>query len=182
MTLPNKITFFRLILTVIAILFFYLGFPYHYLWSLACFLLAMILDYLDGYLARQLNQVTELGAFLDPLVDKITIMAFLVCLVDQQLISAWLALLLIFRDIGVSSFRSLGMAKGISIPARYSGKFKTLFQIFGIALGLLTIAQTNFLNYSLGLHLTFYTLLVALIISYVSGLLIIARNYRKVFE
>lgn len=182
MTLPNKITFFRLLLTIAAITLFYGNFNNHYWWSLLFFIVSMFLDFLDGYLARKLNQVTNLGAYLDPLVDKITIISLLICLVDQSIIPAYLAILLIFRDISVTSFRNLALAKNIYIPAKISGKLKTLLQTLGVTLGLLTLTQTNFSNYDLGLKLTFYTLIIALIISCISGLLIIIRNYKKVFE
>jgi len=125
--------------------------------------------------------VTNLGAYLDPLVDKITIISLLICLVDRSIVPAYLALLLIFRDITVTSFRNLALAKNVYIPAKTSGKLKTMFQTIGVSLGLLTLTQAYFLNYGLGLKLTFYILIIALIISCISGLLIIIKNYKKVF-
>jgi len=181
MTLPNKITLFRLALAAAAVGSFYLTFAGHYLWSLGLFLSAMFLDLLDGYLARKLNQVSALGTFLDPLADKITISAFLICLVDQEVIPAWLALLLIFRDLIISSFRDLALSKNISIPARKSGKSKTLFQTLGVALGILALAGLNPPDRNLLEPLTFYLLLLTLFISYLSGVFIIIRNYKKVF-
>lgn len=189
-TLATKITLLRILITFLAILFFYLpstnrvlGLPlnYNYLLALLGFILAMALDAWDGYLARKHGEVTELGAFLDPLVDKLTIIFFLVCLTDKHIIPAWLALLLIFRDVLISSFRGLAVSKGVSIPAKLSGKLKTLFQTLGIALGILTLAQLDFLSYDFNLKLTFYTLLLALIVSYISGILIVLKNHKKVF-
>lgn len=185
MTLPNKITLFRLTITVLAIILFYLNIPNNYLWSLLFFLVAMFLDYLDGKIARKTNQVTALGAFLDPLVDKITIIAFLIILTERDVIPIWLSLLLIFRDLIISAFRNLALSKSISIPAKISGKIKTLFQTFGLISGILTLAiinkQASVLTAELSQDLTYYFLLIALIISYISGLLIVLKNYKKVF-
>jgi len=185
MTLPNKITLFRLLLTVAAAVMFYSRLENNYSWSLFFFLLAMLLDYLDGWLARKLNQVTDLGGFLDPLVDKITIITFLICLTDTGIIPAWLALLLIFRDIAIASFRNLAVTKGVFIPARWSGKIKTFFQTLGIAAGLVSLAGIfNYGNFFSAVNwqsLAVNVLIIATLISYSSGWLIIFRNYKKVF-
>ncbi|MBU6229151.1 MAG: CDP-diacylglycerol--glycerol-3-phosphate 3-phosphatidyltransferase [Cyanobacteria bacterium REEB459] len=103
--------------------------------AVAVFLLAAGTDWLDGYLARRLNQVTELGKFLDPLVDKLLVIAPLLMLVELGQVAAWGVFLIVARELVVAGWRVNPNWQGASIPAANSwGKAKTVGQIAAITL------------------------------------------------
>jgi CDP-diacylglycerol--glycerol-3-phosphate 3-phosphatidyltransferase len=102
---------------------------------LVVFLVAAGTDWLDGYLARRLNQVTELGKFLDPLVDKLLVLAPLLMLIQLQQVPAWGVFLILARELAIAGWRVNPALQGSSIPgANLWGKFKTVTQIAAIAL------------------------------------------------
>ena len=105
-------------------------------WAAALFALASITDWLDGYLARKMGIQTVLGAFLDPIADKLIVMACLIMLLPYGNIPAWMVLVILGREIIITGLRSIASNEGIVIPASNLGKFKTIFQIVAI-LGLL---------------------------------------------
>lgn len=105
-------------------------------WAAALFALASITDWLDGYLARRMGIQTVLGAFLDPIADKLIVMACLIMLLPYGNIPAWMVLVILSREIIITGLRSIASNEGIVIPASNLGKFKTIFQIVAI-LGLL---------------------------------------------
>lgn len=110
---------------------------------LAVFLIAAGTDWLDGYLARRLNQVTELGKFLDPLVDKLLVLAPLVALVELGQVPAWGVFLILARELTIAGWRvnpSLQGSTTIS-GANAWGKLKTVSQIVAIALLLAPLAE-----------------------------------------
>lgn len=135
MNLPTWITVSRL--TGVP---FILGLLYHptatQRWlAMAIFLLAAGTDWLDGYLARRLNQVTELGKFLDPLVDKLLVLAPLLALVELQQVPAWGVFLIVTREITIAGWRVNPALQAGAVPgANLWGKAKTVVQIAAIAL------------------------------------------------
>jgi len=136
MTLPNWITLSRLL--GLPILLYCLQNPTaetRYL-SLAIFLVAAMTDWLDGYLARKLNQMTELGKFLDPLVDKLLVLAPLLALIQLGQVPAWGVFLILARELGVAGWRvtpGLSGKTGV-VGANYWGKLKTVSQIAAVAM------------------------------------------------
>ncbi len=136
MNLPNWITISRLV--GLPFLFYFLATPTpsHRWISLAIFLLAASTDWVDGYLARKLNQVTELGKFLDPLVDKLLVLAPLLSLISWQQVPAWGVFLILGREIAIAGWRINPQLSGnTSIQgANIWGKLKTVTQITAIAL------------------------------------------------
>ena len=99
------------------------------------FLVVAGTDWLDGYLARRLNQVTELGKFLDPLVDKLLVLAPLMSLVELGQIPAWGVFLILARELTIAGWRvSPSMQSGAVPGANFAGKVKTVVQILAIAL------------------------------------------------
>lgn len=137
MNLANKITLSRIGLTIIAVLALYIDFPYHTLTTLILFIVAMSTDAIDGHVARKYNMVTKLGAILDPLMDKLTIGGFLICLLDLKVFPILMVLIILGREILVSTFRNIGKAHDVTIKALPSGKLKTVFQTIAIGFGLL---------------------------------------------
>lgn len=101
------------------------------------FSIAAMSDSLDGYLARRHNRITSLGQFLDPLADKLLIVAALIALVALREFPAWAATVIVIREIAVSVLRSLALRRGRSMPASRTGKIKTALQIPTVMLWLL---------------------------------------------
>ena len=105
-------------------------------WAAAIFALASITDWLDGYLARRMGIVTVFGKFLDPIADKLIVMAALIMILPFDRVPAWMVLVILGREIIITGLRGIASTEGIVIPASDLGKFKTIFQIVAI-LGLL---------------------------------------------
>lgn len=104
-------------------------------WAAGIFVVAASTDWLDGYLARRLNQVTDLGKFLDPLVDKLLVLAPLLMLVGLGQVPAWGVFLIVAREITISGWRVNPAMQGGAVPgANLWGKAKTVVQIVAIAL------------------------------------------------
>jgi CDP-diacylglycerol--glycerol-3-phosphate 3-phosphatidyltransferase/cardiolipin synthase len=157
-TLPNLLTALRILLIPAIVLFFYL--PYG--WSdMACglmFALAGITDSFDGYLARKLGQVSPLGAFLDPVADKLIVATALVLIVsrDPHWYVTLMAVVIIGREIAISALREwmaeIGARRKVAVSAM--GKYKTILQIVGLSM-LLFRQDLLFLPiYEIGLVLT----------------------------
>ena len=119
MNLPNKLTIFRIILVPIMVIipFFniqgeILGVPITYLIIDLIFIIASITDKLDGTIARSRNLVTTFGKFLDPIADKILVLAALIMLVDFGKIPAWIPIIILFREFMVSGYRLIASQNG----------------------------------------------------------------------
>lgn len=139
--LPTALTWARILLIPIFIGVYYL--PQHWLSlqhkneiATAVFLLAAVTDWLDGYLARSLQQTSAFGAFLDPVADKLMVAAALILLVWLARVEAWIAVVIIGREITISALREwmaqLGKAKSVAVS--FVGKFKTASQMTAIPL------------------------------------------------
>ena len=102
---------------------------------MAIFVIAMVTDIVDGYLARKWDLVTVVGAFLDPLADKLMVVTTLVMLVSHGWLPAWLVALLICRELTITALRTIAVSEGLVLSASTLGKFKTTFQ--ATALGFL---------------------------------------------
>lgn len=100
------------------------------------FALASFTDWLDGYLARRLETITVLGKFLDPIADKLLVMAALIMIIPFGRVPAWMVLVILSREIIITGLRGVASSEGIIIAASNLGKYKTIFQIIAI-LGLL---------------------------------------------
>ncbi len=147
MNLPNKISVSRICLIPVFLFFllcpFNLGsigsFKINTLLALTIFLLASLTDWIDGYLARKLNLVTNLGKFLDPLADKLLMMGGFVALVELGIAPAWIVILILSRELAITGFRVIAASEGLVIAAGASGKLKTVIQIFTIIVLILNI-------------------------------------------
>ena len=131
MNLANSITVSRILLVPVFLVVLLGGLPepWRDLAAAAVFILAAATDKLDGYVARRNKQITTLGQFLDPLADKLPIAAALIALVAQDRVAAWVATVIIVREVAVSVLRIVGASQGVSIPADRYGKLKTVLQI-----------------------------------------------------
>ena len=101
--------------------------------GLVIFLLAAITDFIDGYIARKYNLITDFGKFMDPLADKLLVTAALLILLENGLISAWVVFVILAREFIVTGFRTIAAAKGVVIAAGWLGKIKTVVQFIMIS-------------------------------------------------
>ncbi len=136
MNLANIVSIIRIALVPVVVILYFAEFSGHYLWAAAVFALASFSDWLDGYLARKLNQTTEFGAFLDPLADKLLVSLVLVLLVANYS-TVWFILpvaLIIGREILVSALREWMASQGRRgvVAVVYAGKVKTTVQMIAI--------------------------------------------------
>ena len=201
MNLPNRITIARFILVLIMIgvmLFPYetvsnvnLGstlIPLPYFVALILFVIASFTDFLDGYLARKLNLVTNFGKFLDPFADKVlTNSAFILLMITPNWVEielirvpAWIVIIMIIRDLAVDGIRMIGVSQGKVIAASKIGKLKTVMQIIAIISVFLNDAIFSFLNLPNGLAVTDFILYLAALISLIS-LISYLYNNRGIF-
>ncbi|MDH6055883.1 CDP-diacylglycerol--glycerol-3-phosphate 3-phosphatidyltransferase [Umezakia ovalisporum] len=131
MNLPNAITFSRLLGIPFLLYGLYNPTPQARWVCLTIFLVAAFTDWLDGYLARKLNQITDLGKFLDPLVDKFLVLAPLLVLVELQKIPAWGVFVILARELAIAGWR---VNQTTITGANIWGKLKTVSQIIAISL------------------------------------------------
>lgn len=147
MNLPNKLTIFRIILVPIMVLIpflgirgDFLGIPVEWIVVDLIFVIASLTDKLDGYLARKNNQITTFGKFLDPLADKILVLAAMVMLVEMAKLPAWIPIIVLAREFMVSGYRLVAVEKnGKVIAASKWGKLKTVTQMIAIVLAFLDL-------------------------------------------
>src|SRR6185295_18672231 len=136
LNIPNLLSIFRILLVPPLVVVLLTKFEGKEWWGLSLFLLAAVMDFFDGYLARRRQQVTRLGTLLDPAADKILISAAFISLVelDPHIVPAWMVVVIIAREFAVTSLRGFAAAENLVIPAGMSGKIKTIVQIVSIAL------------------------------------------------
>ncbi|MDD2719989.1 MAG: CDP-diacylglycerol--glycerol-3-phosphate 3-phosphatidyltransferase [Gallionella sp.] len=139
--IPNLLTWLRILLIPVFVTVFYLSDstippPLKNLFAMSVFLLASLTDWLDGYLARKLNQTSAFGAFLDPVADKLMVAAALILLVKLGRADAVIAFIIIGREITISALREwmAKMGESKSVAVSMLGKIKTTFQMLAITL------------------------------------------------
>jgi len=137
MNIPNTITTFRIVLIPVFIAIFYLPQPWAPALATFVFWFAAITDWFDGYLARKLKQQSKLGAFIDPLADKLMVICALVLIITKDPDNNWLlfsSLVIISREILISSLREwmASMGKGDDVAVSFSGKLKTSGQMLAL--------------------------------------------------
>jgi CDP-diacylglycerol---glycerol-3-phosphate 3-phosphatidyltransferase len=130
--LPNLLTFARILMIPLCLWFLDKDTPRAGFWSAIVFTLAAITDLLDGYLARKLNVVSVLGKLIDPLADKLIVMASLVWMVPMGRMPGWAVIVLLAREFSVTALRSVAASEGVIISAGQEGKTKTALQMIGI--------------------------------------------------
>ena len=128
MNLPNKLTVLRVIMVpfFVAFMLYPLAGDASKYVALVLFCVASFTDFLDGYLARKNNLVTNFGKFMDPLADKLLVCSALICLSSTGKLATWITLVIIAREFIISGFRLVASDNGIVIAASYWGKFKTV--------------------------------------------------------
>lgn len=176
MNLPNFITLIRIFLIPFFIVVFQNPTAVRSWVAAAIFLVASLTDLLDGYLARRWGQVTKLGKFLDPVADKFLILSALILLVDFDRVEAWMAIVIIGRELAVTTLRAVASASGVVIAAQESGKYKMLIQTIAI----IFLILPQYIN-DMDLHLVGTVFLwISLILALYSGSQYFNRFWKQI--
>lgn len=167
MTLPNKLSIMRIFLVpiLVPLLLTKVNMPL----ALTIFLLAALTDWLDGYIARKSQQITPLGKLLDPMADKLLICSALISLVEIDRASAWMAVVIVSREIAITGLRSVAASQGKVMPAGKLGKLKTVTEVLAISFLILN-------------HLTIGKIIlwIAVILAVVSGIEYVIHFNREI--
>lgn len=194
MNLPNKLTVLRVFLVPFFVFFALADFiPHHNLIAGLIFGAASYTDHLDGKIARRDHLITNFGKLMDPLADKIMVMAALICFVAEGFTNVWFVLLIMFREFAVTAIRTIAVENGKVIPANNWGKAKTVSQIVAIcvifaaqyvlelhALGVFTLPAYDVFALTLN-TLGFVGMTVATALAVVSGV-IYAKDSADLFK
>ena len=186
MNLPNRLTLGRLALTAFFVAFLSSSTQWGDVIALILFVVASATDWLDGYLARKLNQITNFGKLMDPLADKVLVAAALVCLIPSRVhhvgIPAWAVIIIISRDFLITGLRQLAAGQGVILPADPLGKHKTAWQLITILFFLILLAagdifgdQSHWLEF-LGQRVGPILIAVTVILTIYSGLAYLWKN------
>ncbi len=191
MNIPNKLSVLRIILVPVFAAVYLLNFDYAPLVSVCIFILAALTDFLDGYIARKYNIVTDLGKFLDPIADKLLVgTALFLIAYSQPLNPSWICAIfgavIIGRELLISVVRQVAASKGIIIQANIYGKIKTFTQTIALPIVLLldmkeVIAGASQLMFDI-MYVAGYTILgLAVLFTIISGIVYLAQN-KEVFK
>ena len=175
MNLPNKLTLLRVLLIPIYMYFFLSGMEYGIYIAAAVFIAATLTDTLDGYLARRNNQVTTLGKLMDPIADKLLVVAALLCFMAQgvKYINAWVVIIIIAREFIVTGVRLVALGENKVIAASNWGKAKTVSQFITIILIMADMVWAMKIG---ELDIVFFFVALMLILTVVSGVDYIVKN------
>lgn len=175
--LPNVLTASRILLIPVFVVVFSSPTPTRSLIAATLFLIAALTDMLDGYLARRRSQVTDLGRLLDPVADKLLVLSGLILLVQFDRVAAWLAILIIAREVAVTGVRAVAAADGVVLAAEAAGKYKMTTQVIAV---LLLILEDSVLPWGWNPHLLGTGVLyVALALGLISGWQYVVSYWRQ---
>ena len=134
-TTANKITIFRILLIPVFLVLAYMGQQY---WALAVYIIACLSDMADGYIARHYNQISNFGKFMDPLADKVLVLASMCFFIENGQMPGWAVVIVLFREFAVSGLRLIAVEQQRVIAAAWSGKIKTACTMVGLCVMLFT--------------------------------------------
>ena len=187
MNIANRLTLLRIILTFIFMFFLFIQGLWAKAVALCIFLIAALSDFFDGRIAHKKNMVTDFGRLMDPIADKILVLAAFAAFVQMQLIPAWMFVIVISREILITSLRLFALNKGRVLSATKSGKHKTLSQmtVIFLILGFIVLKEVmlTFFTwnpdwekfFSQGIY---FLMLVTVILTLYSGLSYLWENRR----
>lgn len=177
LNIANQLTIVRIVAIPLYLLVLYINKDWSNVAATIIFIFAGVSDFLDGYIARKYNMITDLGKILDPIADKILVAAALIALIDLDRLYWWIAVIMLARDFTMEALRNLAASKGIIIAAGIWGKLKTTFQM--VAIGMI-----SFKNVWLGINwyiLGQILMYIALVLSIYSAF-VYFRDYFKNHE
>lgn len=164
MTLPDQLTVLRVVAVPVVVLLYAWNFDNHAYWATTVFVVAMATDQVDGWLARRSGTSSQLGKLLDPVADKVLVLATLVMLVGEGVAPGWMVALIVVREILVSGLRLAALERGVVLGARDLGRVKTWAQAVAAAVAGYAAAG------AWSDTVAWWALLVALVATWVSGL------------
>jgi CDP-diacylglycerol--glycerol-3-phosphate 3-phosphatidyltransferase len=164
MSLADQLTLMRAISVPIVVALYAVSFTHHDYWATGVFCAAMATDWFDGRIARRSGRSSSLGSLLDPVADKLLVLATLIVLIDQGVFPAWMVAAIVARELLISGLRQAAIERGVVIAARDLAKLKTWSQAVAAAVGGLAAAG------AWRDDVAWWALLVALVLTWVSGL------------
>ena len=164
MAVADQLTLARALSAPIVVALFAIDFDGHDYWGTAVFCIAMSTDWFDGRIARRSGRTSPFGSLLDPIADKILVLATLVVLLDQEVFPAWMVAAIVARELLINGLRLAAVERGVVIAARDLGKLKTWSQAIAAGIGGLAAAGVWSTSWS------WWFLLVAVVLTWVSGL------------
>ena len=164
MTLPDQLTVLRAAAVPVVIVLYAWEFENHAYWATTVFVLAMATDQVDGWLARRSGTSSQLGKLLDPVADKVLVLAALVMLIGEGVAPAWMVALIVVRELLVSGLRLAALERGVVLGARDLGRLKTWAQAVAAAVAGYAAAG------AWSDDVAWWALLVAVIATWISGL------------
>ena len=176
MTTASKITLVRVALIPLYMIFMYLSGGVTGLWmwlALAVFIIASLTDYVDGQIARKRNQVSDFGKFLDPLADKLLVIAAMTMFCEWGVMPAWALMLVLTREFAVTGLRLIAVGKGNVIAAGWSGKVKTASTMIGLCV------MMGFLGIN---WLSWIVIAVIVVTTVYSGIEYFVQNWKCLWE
>ena len=164
MTAADQLTVARAASVPIVVALYAWSFSGHDYWATAVFCVAMTTDWFDGRLARRHGRTSALGSLLDPIADKVLVLATLVMLVGLDVVPAWMVAAIVVREVAITGLRQAAIERGVVLAARDLGKLKTWAQAVAAALGGFAAAG------AWSDRVAWWGLLVAVVLTWVSGL------------
>jgi len=162
--LPDQLTVARAAAVPLVVLLYAWSFDGHDYWATTLFVVAMATDWFDGRIARRRGHTTQLGTLLDPMADKVLVLAALVMLIGEGVVPAWMVAAIVVRELLVSGLRLAALERGVVLHARDLGKLKTWSQALAAAIG--GYAAAGAWSETVG----WWALLVAVALTWISGL------------
>jgi CDP-diacylglycerol--glycerol-3-phosphate 3-phosphatidyltransferase len=163
-TLPDQLTVARVLSVPLVVVLYEWSFANHDYWATGVFIAAMSTDWFDGRIARRRGHTSPLGSLLDPVADKILVLAVLIVLIDQGVFPAWMVVAIVAREFLVSGLRLAALERGVVMAARDLGKLKTWSQAVAAAVGGFAAAG------AWSDSVAWWALLVAVALTWISGL------------
>jgi len=179
MTTASKVTIARILLIPVFMAVALSDFPHSELVALFLFVLAGATDWVDGFIARKYNQISNFGKFMDPLADKLLVTSALLLFVQWGRMPAWILMVILTREFAVSGLRMMAAVKGEVIAAGSSGKVKTVVTFVGIGFMLSTFHDMQIAG---GMTIDHLASALILITTVYSGIEYFARNYKVLAE
>jgi CDP-diacylglycerol--glycerol-3-phosphate 3-phosphatidyltransferase len=163
-SLPDGLTMARALAVPFVVILYAWDFHGHDYWATAVFCVAMATDWFDGRIARSRGRTSPLGSLLDPVADKVLVLAVLVMLVDRDVAAGWMVAAIVVRELLISGLRLAAIERGVVLQARDLGKLKTWSQAVAAAVGGFAAAG------AWRDRIAWWALLVAVVLTWVSGL------------
>ena len=191
MNLPNKLTLLRILLTFVFMFFLFAEGVIYKVLSLIIFTLAIFTDFLDGYIAKKYNLVSDFGKFMDPVADKLLVLSAFLAFIQMKLVPAWMVMIIIFRELIITGLRLTTLRKNKVIAATSLGKHKTASQMFAIFVilvfivlreskGLVGFWTSSFeTNFKISI---FYLMLITVMLTLASGISFFMQNKEIIYE